>query len=139
MRFEMFIAVDGDHGVIREGGHYSYTVTGAVMFQLGTVLPLIEKRRGCFGLGKVEGFATNGNVTEVKFQALGDISSDAKKAYYTLYQLNAGVRVEDDEFDSGDQYIPGSMALNRGGKQMKNSTNRNSNSGNRLGRGIFSD
>lgn len=134
MRFESFIAVDrADSGHMREGGRYAYTVTGNVIFQIGAVVPLIERGNGCFGVAKVEGFSIKGSTTEVKFQALGEISQEAKKAYYTLYQLNSGVRTEDDAYDSSDQFIPGAMNLGR------RNNSRSNNRGNRLNNGLFSE
>lgn len=119
MKLLQFIVVDGNTSVRR--GENSYTVTGECYLPLESSIPVIQKGRGCIGLGIVKELNITVSSTRIKFEMYKDIAKDKRDAYYELYQSSASVTENaDDPYENTDTFIPGAMV----GKKSQKSRDR---------------
>lgn len=106
MKLLQFIVVDEKTGIRR--GENSYSVSGECYLPLETTVPVIQKGRGCIGLGIVKELNITVSSTRIKFVIYKDIAKEKRDAYYELYQNSASENT-DDPYENTDAFIPGAM------------------------------
>ena len=112
MRIASFIVVD-DYKRIKSGGICAHTVNGTVLYPLETSLPIIQKGKGCIGLGMVSEITMTTSSTRIVF-SVSRVDDDDAKAYYRLYQNQVSTSNDEDVYDaSSDMVIPGMMVSSR--------------------------
>lgn len=112
MRIASFIVVD-DYKRIKSGGICEHTVNGTVLYPLETSLPIIQKGKGCIGLGMVSETTMTTSSTRIVFR-VSRVNDDDAKAYYRLYQNQVSTSNDEDVYDaSSDMVIPGMLTSSR--------------------------
>lgn len=120
MTLGLFIHCEANQ--LEEESTYYYALSGEVVYQIGSVLPVITKGKECIGLGKVTKVESNGNVTKVFF-TFYETTRENKKAYYSLYTSNAGNVSEPEHYE--EYYVPGVFS-NSESKSPKSKSKRSS-------------
>lgn len=108
MKLSTFIVVD-DYKRIKTGGICEHTVNGAVIYPLETPLPIIQKGKGCIGIGMISEVNMTTSSTRIVFK-VSKVNIDDGNAYYRLYQNQVSAVNDDDAYDAAaDMVIPGMM------------------------------
>lgn len=105
MKILQFIVVEEN----MRNGRNKYTVSGECYLPCGTTFPVIQKGKGCIGLGMVKSLYITQTTTEIEFDLSREISKEKKNAYYDLYRNVLSTSKTDDPYGDSDQIIPGAM------------------------------
>lgn len=116
--FNSFLVIDkGDYS----SRNSEVTLSGAVYFNVGSIVPIIVRNQGCIGIAKIVSITITETSTVVVYEPTKNISDESKKAYYNLYRNNIGQGSHSsDSYDQQDVVIPGAM----GGSRSKNNESR---------------
>lgn len=108
MKFATFIIVDDTLSRNRE--KCEFTVNGDVIYPLETPMPVIQKGKGCIGIGYIMSSTRRASSTTITFK-LSNCSAEAGRAYYDLYrnQISVSNDVNDAYDNASDMVIPGMM------------------------------
>ena len=119
--FSSFLVIDKGDFSTRDP---EVTLSGAVYFNVGAVVPIMVRNEGCIGIAKIKCVTITETSTTVIYEPTRNIPDESKKAYYNLYKNNIGQGStgSDDVYDQQDVTIPG--ALGRSKKKSRHEENR---------------
>lgn len=113
MEMKNFIVIDDSLRAKRSGyDEYSHCMNGAVFVPLETPIPVIQKGKGCVGVGMVSKIIMTASSTTIIFTVEDTTESNAK-AYYDLYRNQVSLSNEKDVYDNSDVVIPGVMGIGK--------------------------
>ena len=108
MNIENFIVIDAKDSLQKERKQFHYTANGSLYFPLETSIPVIEKGKGCIGIGFITEIRVRKSSTTIYF-TLNKTSKEYAIAYYALYQNQLTSKGTEDPYDDTDVIIPGMM------------------------------
>lgn len=119
-KLAQFLVIDPDFNC-KKG---QYTISGLVIFPVGSAIPIIKKGRGCIGIADIKSFKVTEGTTTVTFK-YQETTKDSASAYYDLFLINtnSSESASGDFYDNTDQLIPGAMGL-KPSKSSSNDTNK---------------
>lgn len=89
IKIENYIVLDSDAKMskLKQGrSSYEYTVGGAVIYPVGSIIPVIQKSRGCIGLAKVEQITVRESSTTISFTV---VTKDGNfEGIYNAYRMS---------------------------------------------------
>lgn len=116
---ETFLVSNDDFNY-KPGASYMTSVTGSRIFNINSLVPVIQKGAGCVGVAQINELHINQYGTEVYF-TFHKASDKAKEAYYNLYKNNLNLNASENEYEDSDELIiPGlSHGSGKGNKSDK--------------------
>lgn len=111
--FSSFLVIDRGDFSTRDP---EVTLSGAVYFNVGSIVPIIVRNQGCVGIAKIKRISITETSTTVLYEPAKNIPEKSLTAYYNLYRNNIGqgsVSSADDVYDQQDITIPGAMGISK--------------------------
>ena len=110
MNIMHFIVIDDSLKSKRmvSSNRYHHTLNGEVYIQPETPVPVIQKGKGCIGIGMVSELRITASSTTIIFEVRETTESNME-AYYALYRNQISVTPSSDSYDESDVIIPGAI------------------------------
>jgi hypothetical protein len=85
---------------------YDYTISGHIIYNIGTVVPVINRRGECIAVAKILEFTVSEFNTTVRFTFNSKIKQETRAAFTRYYQSIANIEADDGDDPYSDNYAP---------------------------------